>query len=481
MDKEQRELLENLRNIRENLEKDFMSEDKQNKYTRVKDVGFVGDVKWQDKVNGNELTEKLYIVKKEVTLIDVYGKENIKEVANYYLGDKCIGGFLGDFKDAIFNSNFELSEPDKTNAVKQLLERVEEKELEENSLKNLEIKEIEEIAIILGISPEDIGKLAEIDLEKLEKAKKELDGQELDDFDENEIGDNGKDVLSEHDKSDEQNEISKVEVEKISTKTEIDVNQKISDKDTMASLLGKEGAGYVKFAVVYSDKLQDRGENSTKFSFVGIKEDGSAEKINSLQQSHGVNSSVKVQQVNRDGSMVEEKVPDSLYTIKGAKDGSFAVDIGALGTIETTYVRIPDQNNQVGLGIPIENQSIRPTTREVRELANDNKNPRVIEETQRAEQHEEHGDTVISKNDIDDNMYNDDCQKIEIDSQYFQNCVDEIWKDKIEEVFTRKEVETSLKVAMDSNTQNLSFEQIVQKVKQELEYDAEMLPSIGRK
>ena len=40
MDKEQRELLENLRNIRENLEKDFMSEDKQNKYTKKIEIKF---------------------------------------------------------------------------------------------------------------------------------------------------------------------------------------------------------------------------------------------------------------------------------------------------------------------------------------------------------------------------------------------------------------------------------------------------------
>lgn len=479
MDKKQRELLENLRDIRENLNNDFKSQDKQNQYTRVNDVIFVGEIKWQDRVNGKELSEKLHIVKKNVTIIDKYGHETTKEVANYYLGDKCIGGFLGDSKEAIFNSNFEFTEPDKAREVRELLENIDDRELEENSLENLEEKDIAEIAEALEIKPEDIKKLAEVDIEQLEKARRELDGEDLENSNEDELGEDGKENLEEQqdEKDEQEEEILKEEIEKISTKTEIYANQKVTDKDTMGSLLGEEGKGFVKFAVVYSDKLQDRGGNSTRFSFVGIKEDGSAEKLDSLQQSHGMHAAVKVQQVNRDGSQVEEKQPDSLYTIKGTKDGSMAIDIGPMGTIETSYVRIPEQDNQVGLGVPIETQSIRPTTTEVRELANENRNPRVVEETQRAERHEEHGDDEISKNDIDDNVYNDDCQKIDVDSQYFQNCVDEIWNGKVNDVFTRREVEESLKSAMESNKQKLPFEQVVQKVKQELEYDAEMMPS----
>ncbi len=51
----------------------------------------------------------------------------------------------------------------------------------------------------------------------------------------------------------------------------------MTDKDTMASLLNVQGKGYRKIAIVYSDKFKEAG-NTTKFSFVGIKQDGSAEK-----------------------------------------------------------------------------------------------------------------------------------------------------------------------------------------------------------
>lgn len=458
MNQKEREMLDELRVIRDDLESDFSGKNMGNQKTTVKDIIYVGDVKWKDKINGNELSENLYIVKKEITLIGKDGKQSIREVSNYYLGDKCIGGFLGDCKEPIFDERFKLSEPDKIRAVEELLQRVDEKVLEVNSLENLEKKELEEISEKLGISPEDIKKMSEMDVEDIEQADEELQNVE------------------EKQPDEEKETLSKKEVEKISTKTEISMNQKVTDKATISDLLGVQGDGYTKIAVIYSDKLQDR-ENTTKFSFVGIRKDGTAEKLDSLKQSHGINSSISIQQVNRDGSQVEEKQPDSLYTIEGARDGKLAIDIGPMGTIETSYVRVPEQDNQVGLGIPIETQSIRPTTNEVRELMNEKKNPRVMEEIERADLHQEHGDEEVKIQDIDDNPYNNECKNVEVDNEYFQKCIDGIWTGDVEAVFTRREVEKSLQNAIDSNMQNLPFEQIVKKVKQELEYDAEMMPS----
>lgn len=454
MELKERKMLEELRDFRNSLEKDFKKQETQNKKTEIKDIIYLGDAKWKDKINGNELSEKLYIVEKEVIFIGEDGKKEVKDISNYYLGDKCVGGFLGDSGEPIFNEIIKLSEPEKIKSMEDLIKSITKDTFKLNSLKNLEQKQLEEVAEKLGIKHDEIEKLSEIDLNDLEEAEENLQSEEV---------------------NKEEETLSKEEVNKISTKTEISLNQKVTDNKNISDLLGINGQGYVKIAVVYSDKLENK--NSTRFSFVGIKQDGSAEKIDTLKQSHGINSAVDIKQTNRDGTQVQEKRPKSFYSIEGAEDGALAIDVGPMGTIETSYVRVPKQDNKVGLGIPIETQSIRPTTNEVRELMNEKRNPRVMEEIDRTEKHEEHGDENITLKDIDDNPYNNECEKVEIDSEYIEKCIDEIWTGDVEAVFTREEVKESLQIAQQNNTQNLPFEQIVEKVKQEMEYDADMLPS----
>ena len=45
----------------------------------------------------------------------------------------------------------------------------------------------------------------------------------------------------------------------------------------MASLLNVQDKGYKKIAIINSDSFKDSG-NSTRFSIVGVKEDGTAER-----------------------------------------------------------------------------------------------------------------------------------------------------------------------------------------------------------
>ena len=53
------------------------------------------------------------------------------------------------------------------------------------------------------------------------------------------------------------------------------------------------------------------------FSFVGIKQDGSAEKIDTIEQAYGTNPTKNVHSVNRDGSKIEEK-KENVEIIAGA-------------------------------------------------------------------------------------------------------------------------------------------------------------------
>ena len=223
----------------------------------------------------------------------------------------------------------------------------------------------------------------------------------------------------------EKKTLSKKQVESISTKQEIKTEQKVTDKDTMASLLNVQGKGYRKIAIVYSDKFKEAG-NTTKFSFVGIKQDGSAEKIDTIEQAYGTNPTKNVHSVNRDGSKIEEEKVNSIFKIKGKTETQIAVDIGNMGTIEPSLVRTPAQDNEEAISIPIETSNIRPTTRETRELMNRNRNTRVKEEIQRTEDHEKLGCEDFSIKDIDDNPNNNTHEHQEFSEEYLDKCSSEI-------------------------------------------------------
>ena len=265
---------------------------------------------------------------------------------------------------------------------------------------------------------------------------------------------------------------SKKEIEKISTKSEIDTNRKVTDKETMASILNVQDKGYKKIAIIYSDKMQDNG-NTTRFSFVGIKEDGTAEKIDTIEQAYGRNPSKEINSVNRDGSKVEQEQVNSIYRIKGKKETQIAVDIGAMGTIEPYLVRTPAQDNEEAISIPIETHNVRPTTRETRELMNEQRNPRVKEEIQRAKEHQELRCDDISLKDIDDNPNNNTHEHIEISEEYLDKCATKILEnDEVSSIYNRNDVINRLKENIEKSREDIQTEELLEQVENQMEEEA---------
>lgn len=265
---------------------------------------------------------------------------------------------------------------------------------------------------------------------------------------------------------------SKKETEKISTKSEIDTNRKVTDKETMASILNVQDKGYKKIAIIYSDKMQDNG-NTTRFSFVGIKEDGTAEKIDTIEQAYGRNPSKEINSVNRDGSKVEQEQVNSIYRIKGKKETQIAVDIGAMGTIEPSLVRTPAQDNEEAISIPIETHNVRPTTRETRELMNEQRNPRVKEEIQRAKEHQELRCDDISLKDIDDNPNNNTHEHIEISEEYLDKCATKILENyEVSSVYNRNDVINRLKENIEKSGEDIQTEELLEQVENQMEEEA---------
>lgn len=416
-----------------NLDSDYQKKVSKNKVLNVKYLGTI-------EIDGEQKGIYLLIEQKEEK------DGSLAEIEKYYTED---GEFLGADRNLDQFEFITLTEEyiNKDGLLEQIESLDKEGILDLNEIEN---ERLEELARELGIDVKDIEKLAEID-----------DDKELDKEDEHNIEDKEKDVLT------------KKEVEKISAKTEIKTNQKVTDKDTMASLLNVEGKGYVKIAVVYSEKLQDNG-NTTRFSFVGIKSDGSAEKIDTLEQAYGNNPTKNIQTMNRDGSRIEEDKVNSIFRIKGKDEEQLAVNIGQIGTIEPKFVRTPRQDGEKAISIPIETQNIRPTTRETREFMNRSKNPNIKNNADEIKQHQEVGCDNFTIRDIDDNEHNNSHEHIEMSPEYLDKCATEVLKDdKVSSTYNRRDVIAKLSQHINENGKQITTEQLIQNVTENMREDSD--------
>ena len=328
-------------------------------------------------------------------------------------------------------------------------------------LNEMEQDRLDAVAKALGITTKDLKKVAEIDADKEIETKEEREAGEEEEREEN--------LLSED------------ELESIPSKTEIDVNQKVTDSETMASLLKIQGKGYQKIQVVESDKLEEA--NSTRFSFVGIKQvekkdpktgkirkQTVAEKIDTLEQRYGQSPNKGVDSLNRDGSKLEEQKMQSIYQIKGDNENQVGVNIGSGGTLEVSYIRTPRQDNGEAISIPIETHSVRPTTREAREFMNKYRNPDVGEEARRIEKHREAGCDDIGMTEVNDNPYNDRRTHIEIDESYLDKLVDEILErnEELGETYNREDIKDKIEEMVEERGQMPEREEIIEKIGTEM-------------
>lgn len=432
------EILDKMRELKFNRENDFIEKGQENK--TVQNVRYLGTIEY------NKLPKQIYLI------IEQEEKEdgNIIEIERYYTED---GEFLGGNNKSDQYDFIILAKEHQDD--KELLESLQKLNKEgELDLNKLEDDRLEEIALALGISKEEIKRMSEIDADK-QIEDKETDREELEEQEE------GKEI------------ISKEKMEKVSAKTEIKTNQKVTDYETMASLLNVENKGYKKIAIINSDNFKDSG-NTTRFSIVGVKEDGTAERIDTLEQGYGATPTKSINSLNRDGTDIEQEQVNSIFKIKGEKEKQIAVKIGAMGTIETSLVRTPAQDNQEAISIPIETSNIRYTTKETRELMNEKRNPRVKEEIERINEHKELGCNPTIK-DIDDNEYNNTHKHMEIDNEYLNKCADKILEnDEIANMYNRQDVIEKLKKQLELDNKEIpETDELIEKVEEQMEQEAE--------
>ncbi len=381
----------------------------------------VKNVKYLGNTNINVQEKEIYLV------LEQFEKNGeLIEIEKYYTEDLELlaGNNKSDEYDYIILNEKFLDENQSEIEREELLEFLENVDKEGIlDLSKIEDEKLEKIAKALGRKKEDIAKLSEIDLEDEEEKNKEKDDDELD--------------------------INQDELEKVNVKSEIEIDERITDNKTMEQMLGVEDKGYKKIAIVYTDAIPNNPE-TTRFSMVGIKIDGTVEKIDSVEKRFGNNPNKELNVLSEDGEELEQKNANSIYQLEGNEEAQIALGIGEYGYIDVSYIRTHKYDNNENIGIPIETQNIRPTTREAQELMNENRNHEIREESIKAkeeiqkEQKQKIDDDAIKK--IDDNNNQEISSTFTVDQEYVRMLAEEIKNENEEllEIYNTRDIENNL-------------------------------------
>lgn len=463
MEQKEKNILKLEEDFKDTLENDLIMEQTANKKVKIKDIKLVGQITWEDKINGKPLSEKVFIVEKEIMEVDENGNERRTGLRNYYLGNKCIAGDLGN-NEPVYSESFMNSEPDKMKAVNDLLEKTSEQEIEQNSMNTLQRKELSEILTAhLGrkVSEEEAQKMIEeMDKSDIEELKEEKEEQ----------------------KDKDENDLSKKQSEKIKVNgvQKADLNKLVDGKETLGKRLDLEQ--YDNLYVIYSEYVDEittgTKRNNTTYSLVGMTKDGEAKVLNDefkMDNTVGNNASRVQTKIRANSTATRDNNDLSVYTRK-----SNGMSIGCennQGNVDMfLYQKTLDENENVGIQIETSKTPVIPI--ETREIMNRNKGIYQKERVQdEIEEHTEHGCEPDDIRDFDGEEYTETHEHIDIDYyvQDILNYENDEGEEKIKEVFTEDEVRSKLLRELKENKANLTFEQIIENVKEEMNSDAENL------
>ena len=457
MNQKEKEILKLEEDLKDTIENELIESKTENKKISIKDIKYVGQATWEDKINGKAISENLFIVEKEIKEIDEEGKERITEQKSYYLGEKCIGGTIGN-NEIAYNPNFENSEPDKMQAINKLLEVTSEKEIEANSMNTLQRKEIAEVLTA------HLGR--EVSEDEVEKILEEMDKEEIEELDEEKEEREDKD----------ENDLSEKQTEKIKVNgiQKANLDKKVDGKETLGKRLDLEE--YDSIYVVYSEKVKEITANSkinnTTYSLVGMTKDGEARVLNDefeIDKTVGNNATREQTKIRADGTATRDNEDVSVYTRK-----SNGVSVGCennQGSVQMfMYQKTLEENENVGIQIETSKTPVIPV--ETREIMNRNRGIDQKDKIQNeVEEHTEEGCNPKDVKDYDGLEYTQTHEHLSEEALNYENVLGE---ERIKEVFSENEVRDKLLREMYKNNERLSNEQIVENVKKEMNQDAEI-------
>lgn len=369
-------ILDKMRSVRDMSEMEIFYEQSAKESTRprfVQDVLYIGKIELENQELDMFIVEEVDGENSKFKVVD----ENGNKIAT--ITDKGV----------IFTRE-ELSVDKMEELQKVFLQAIPQKDLNK-----MESKELYEIAKELGQDKENIKKLSLLDLDK-----------KIDDKEESK---------QKKENKDEEKEIDEQEVKKIRILQETRVNAKVDETNTLGKRINMEkynqvpNSKFVKLAVVYAESIKDidkKNIDSTRYSFVGIRADGSAQRLDDifeLDNTYGNTASKETLKFDADGTARKDNKINSRYKIKGTDD-TMAVENGEYGQLKVYYGGKEKSSNDI-TETQLETNNVRPTSREIRETQSKKHGDRHRdEENEEANKHFDAGEEKISLKDADGNQ-----------------------------------------------------------------------------
>ena len=420
---------------------------------KVDDVVHKGKIKTIEEVNGvNTEVEKDIFEVIEIML------EDGSIVKNYY--DENINCIAGRDKDGQMY-------PSKNPIAKDidLNKKIEDLAKAPGLSLNEVDKQIEAIAKELGMEKEHILAVSQYDLDqKIENREEKDEKLKIEDEEKKEEKDE-EEVVEKNEKA----------LDKINAKQEINLDKKVDDIHTLGQILGVESGS--KLIAVYSNAIENN-ENTTRFSFIIKKSDGTIEMADMLNQAGGRDSNKNIYEINRDGSKVEEKSVQSSYTIDSpvTKNGLLTARVGDAGRIEISYGEMDRAQHKDALTHELKTDHTKDVTYEVREEFSYKKGTENIkEDIKELKETEEYGIKNKTLEDADGEVETGVLDNIEnMNEEDMKNLIEKIKEENtdIGEVFTDREIENYLRKRAEENGQEESFEETIENTVEDLKEDA---------
>ena len=337
---------------------------------------------------------------------------------------------------------------------------------QENSFIQIDM-DLEKISKVSGIPKKEILATAETHEVSKDSIEKTENDEKIHLKDDEQNKNNNK-----NDKEQKPSNKAKIEaLEKQST----DLNQKVTETDTLGDILGIPQGG--KLVAVYSDSIEHGKKNSTKFTFLLKDKDGNYSEMPNIEQVGGINPNTDVSQSNENGDNVKKEDVNSTYKIKGTGNIEYLLtaNIGSHGTIE---LGIGQRDKTQGINqsnlvtTPLKTTSTYYTNRQTREALNSSQSGND-EATKRSNEAATHGENcnTLTLYEVDGDKQTGHQHQSE--SDYYGSIADEILSNNsiIPEVYNRNDLIIALQ-SVHSENPNLSEERLTELVTEIMEEHA---------
>ncbi len=382
---ENKYILENMIKIRENREKELISNLEEGEFpdTVINDVRYLGKIKFSENFDGTNIEKEsdVYLLIEEKDGVLVY---------KYYNENKKLMAYENDALEQVMPSK------EFVNKDESILKQITKMDKEGKSLLEIEaqVEMIEKIAESLGIDPEDIENIDELDLEQI------IEGEQ----------------------QEKNNIISQEKTDSLDIKETTDLNENIKGT-TLANKLGVSNIELpngekltdgIKLARVSTSSLSKYTENSSNMidSFVIIRNNGQAVPVGpdilEPDTRAGTNPTSDDLTVNVDG-IVDRETNTSSYRIVNGNGREF-IKVGH-DEISGREIKYSQWSDEKGEYVNTELKTNRDTfmnddTRQYLKARNEGVRE-ATETLEKAENHEEQGDKETDVTLVDHDLNND--------------------------------------------------------------------------